>query len=504
MSRRIDYKDTKPNNQQQTFVLSSSPPICSVITRSSCRSSPELLTDIRNAYTSDELCSSILYHGSAADRRDYIVRDGLIYKDGKIYIPNNNDIKTRILHESHDTSISGHIGTAKTNEIISRQFYWPRMSIDVSTYVTSCVACQQNKSSQQAKMGLLLPLPIPDRRWDVVTMDLITALPKTRSGNDAIVVFVDKLTKMVHYAATTTNINAASLAQLFYHEIVRHHGVPRELISDRDPRFTSSFWQTLWGMMGTKITMSTAYHPQTDGQTERANRTLEDMVRAYVNYQQDDWDNHLVSAEFAYNNSVQASTGFSPFYLNSGQHPNLPLTLMKNNVDHTSNETVQTMVKRMIDNVETTTNNLRRAQQQQSIYTNQHRRDHVFSVGDRVLLSTTNLRYDTGRAPKLIAKYIGPFTVKRVINNNAYELDLPSTLHIHPVINISQLKTYRDGVTMFPSRDQPIDRPLPTIIATGEEAWEVESIVKKRVRRYGRGVRTEYLIKWKGYNSLTL
>src|SRR6185312_10187671 len=161
--------------------------------------------------------------------------------------------------------------------------------------------------------------------WQQVSMDLITQLPRSKAGNDAIVVFVDKLTKMVHYVATTTTVTAPQLATLFMREVVRLHGVPESILSDRDPRFTANFWRAFWSQLGTTLTMSTAYHPQTHGQTERANRTLEEMLRARINFQQADWDAHLAAAELAINNASQASTVFSPFFLNYGQHMRLPL-----------------------------------------------------------------------------------------------------------------------------------------------------------------------------------
>jgi transposase InsO family protein len=141
-------------------------------------------------------------------------------------------------------------------------------------------------------------------------MDLITQLPHTKAGNDAIVVVVDKYSKMLHCIPTTTTVTARQLAKLFFNEIVRLHGVPSSIISDRDPRFTSSFWQQLWKQLGTRLAMSTAYHPQTDGQTERANRTIEEMLRAYVNTKQNDWDEYLTAVEIAYNNGKQTSTGY--------------------------------------------------------------------------------------------------------------------------------------------------------------------------------------------------
>ena len=154
-----------------------------------------------------------------------------------------------------------------------------------------------------------MTLPTPSKRWEQVTMDRITQLPITDKGYDSIVVWVDKLSKKAIYAPTQTTITAPELASLMYREVVRHHGVPKSIISDRDPLFTSHFWRSLWELTGTKLNMSTAYHPQSDGQTERQNRTLEQYLRAHVNYHQNDWDKYLTSAEIAYNNSVNALTG---------------------------------------------------------------------------------------------------------------------------------------------------------------------------------------------------
>ena len=254
----------------------------------------------------------------------FVIRDGVIYtSEEKVYVPNNRTIKTRIMHECHDATMSGHLGTAKTLERCTRSFYWPRMHDEVRTYVQSCMACrQQTQQSTPSRSVAILTDSRPSLQQ--VTMDLITQLPKTERGYDAVVVFVDKLSKMIHIAPAHTTVSAPDLARIMIHEVVRLHGVPESIVSDRDLRFTSMFWRSLWSHFGTQLKMSTAYHPQTDGQTERANRTIEDMRRNYVSWEQDDWDQNL-TCEFAYNNSVQASTGCTPFYLYSGQHPLSPV-----------------------------------------------------------------------------------------------------------------------------------------------------------------------------------
>ena len=175
--------------------------------------------------------------------------------------------------------------------------------------------------------GLLQPLDTPTTRWEQITMDFIVQLPLTKQGYDAIFVVVDKLFKRAHFIPTHTSATAPETAKLFFNVIFKDHGLPRTIISDRDAKFTSKFWQQLFKELGTTLSMSTSFHPQTDGQTERTNRTLEEMLRAYVNYKQDNWDEYLPLAEFAYNNSKQASTGFTPFELDCGQHPITPPSL---------------------------------------------------------------------------------------------------------------------------------------------------------------------------------
>jgi hypothetical protein len=455
------------------------------------------LADIWDAYPRDPAYVAEQRKRHREPSHPLQLKGGFLYHGERLYIPNDQELKARILHECHDAPWSGHLGTEKTLEQAKRRFYWPGMDQEIRRYVSSCDACQRNKPSQQAPMGLLQPLPIPKYPWQQVSMDLITQLPRTRSGHDAIVVFVDKLTKMVHYAATTTNVTAPQLAHIFLEQVVRHHGLPSSILSDRDPRFTGNFWRTLWKCLGTQLTMSTAFHPQTDGQTERANRTLEEMLRAYVNFRQDDWDKHLVAAEIAFNSSKHASTGFTPYYLNYGRDVMTPLDLAIEAARTSSNPEAAERIRALHEDLERARQSLQRAQQRQARHVDGHRRHVEFKVGDQVLLSTQHLKLEgaDSRTTKFAYKYIGPFKIKRVVNSNAYELELPAGMQIHPVINISRLKKYQDGREQFPLR-QVDERPGPAAVtAEGEEVYEVESILAKR----GRGARVEYLVKWRGW-----
>lgn len=492
LSRRIDHQDKEQKVQAANIN-------CNAITYNNLitTDTDNLVNEIKKGYEQDEECKRILQGKTV---QEYMVKDGLIQcrdNPNRILISKKDKrIQTKIIYESHDATIGGHLGIAKTTELIMRRFIWRGMHQDVKDYVTSCVSCQTSKPSNQLPMGLLKPLPIPDRNWEIISMDLITQLPRTRRGNDAIIVVVDKLSKMAHFLPSVTAISAPELARLIYDGVVRLHGVPKGIISDRDVRFTSNFWRSLWELTGTKLLMSTAYHPQTDGQTERMNRTLEDILRTYTNYEQNDWDEQLSSAEFAYNNSIQASTGFTPFYLNSGQHPNLPITSSIPNDELSSNPTANEMVTTISETITKAKQNILAAQQRQSIYANEKRREVIFKLGDKVLLSTQNIR-NQNQAPKLAPKYIGPFAITRVVSDVAYQLELPSNMKIHNVFHVSKLRKYVDGAEEFPDREV-IVRSSPVIV-DGEEAWEVERVVRKRTRKVGHRSVVEYFVLWKNY-----
>jgi transposase InsO family protein len=220
-------------------------------------------------------------------------------------------------------------------------------------------------------------------------MDFITQLPKTKAGHDAIVVFVDVFSKMVHFVPTKTTATAPETAKLFFDHIFRLHGLPQSIVSDRDAKFTSRFWQTLFKTLGTKLAMSTAFHPQTDGQTERANRTLEDMLRAVVGYRQDDWDNHLAAAEFACNNAPNASTGMTPFKINSGHEPHNPyafITTIPDEIPATAD-----FLQQMLNLTHQASDALVLAKANQEKNANRSCRDVDYQVGDQVLLSSNHI-----------------------------------------------------------------------------------------------------------------
>jgi hypothetical protein len=244
--------------------------------------------------------------------------------------------------------------------------------------------------------------------------------------------------------------------------------------------------------------MSTPNHAETDGQTERANRTIEEMLRAYVNAHHDDWDEHLTAVEFAYNDSVQTSTGFSPFYLNHGQHPNVPLAIASGLPTSCQPESASSFVQRLQKDIQLAKQALLKAQERQAHFANRGRRDHIFKVGDKVLLSADHLHPPEGavKFKKLSKKAYGPFKIVKVVSPVAYELNLPKHYRMHPVVHISHLREFKEAADQFPERQQFYTPPPPDVIK-GEEHFRVEAFVGRR----GEGNKLRYLVRWAGYGA---
>ncbi|GMF31646.1 unnamed protein product [Phytophthora fragariaefolia] len=262
----------------------------------------------------------------------YSVVEGLLYYqvDGgdepRIVVPNDEDLRHRVLYEAHDTPLSGHLGREKTYTSAARNFWWPHMYKWVRKYVQISETCQRVKPAPSASAPLM-SLSVPVDCWRSVSMDFIFELPADARGHTGILVFVCRLSKMVRLVAVRKSVTAPRTAQLFVDNVFRHHGLPEAFVSDRDPRFVSHFWQHLFHLLGTRLDMSTADHFQTDGQMERVKRVLEDTLRSVCAAEPTTWSTLLPQVEFALNNAVHSSTGFTPFYVNGLRHPRTPLTL---------------------------------------------------------------------------------------------------------------------------------------------------------------------------------
>ena len=422
-----------------------------------------------------------------------LTQHGQFWRNSKLhaaplYIPDAGNLQLQCLQEVHDHPISGHVGMHKTRDLLARPYWWPSWSKDVHEYVRTCASCQRNKAGNTKRAGQLQPLPIPDAPWMSVGMDWITHLPATPRGHTSILVCVDRLSKMVHLIATKDTSGAEDTARLFFDNVVRLHGVPKSIVSDRDARFTSYFWASLCDRLGVDRSMSTAFHPETDGQTERCNRILQDMLRHYINPMHNDWDEHLSAVEFAINNSYQESIQMSPFMLVYGQDPPTPTTLRVSGIDNPKALKVSTTLMERIAAAKLA---LTAAQQRQKANADKKRGDVEFQEQQEVLLSTRNINIKGVGSLKFMPKWIGPFTVVKRVGKTAYELDLPANMKIHDVFHASLLKPYlKDG------RVQP---PPPKLMVDGQEEFEVEFVLDCRLQKSGRKNKKQYCVKWRGY-----
>ena len=569
LSRRPDYKSSDTLSVHGNTIHS-------VQTR--------LHDDIKAAYVTDEYCKQLLQHFKVLDpavtkklspkiqsrlHRYSYLNDMLYYSldDGdhpRILVPHKEELKRRILYEYHDVPSAGHLGREKTFLAVSRDYYWPHLYKWVRHYVRTCEVCQRVKPSRSLQAPLQ-SLPIARDCWKSVSLDFIFGFPPDAQQRTGILVFVDRFSKMVHLVPVMDTITAEESAQHFLDTVFRLHGMPETIVSDRDPRFTGGFWKHLFHLVGTKLTMSTTAHPETDGQTERVNRVLVSIFRSYAATVYKDWSKLLPMAEFAINNAVHVSHGYTPFYVNHLVHPRLPISLSGGSheisvggnpsdseihtesndrvvemdfnpdlghpiedvsvndhidqghshvvptrldhdiggmnegpIDPTSDipmdieedrigqSTVNDIIHEMYDinEVDITSggslvtskiavavsqfldkrsaiikdiqDSLASAVDRQKEQADKKGRKlfNKFIIGDKVLLSTKGLpasAVSNYGSSKLLPNYIGPFTVVRVVNDQAYTLSIPSKMKLHPTFYVGLLKPYVDSTDFVES-----------------------------------------------------
>ena len=413
--------------------------------------------------------------------------DGFWFKGSLLVVPALASVRQACISDMHDPPGRGHLGITKTLHHLQRFFWWPNMLKDVTAFVNTCVTCQRDKPSNHKPSGLMQPVISPALPWHTVSMDFIVALPLTSAGYDAICVFVDKFTKMVHLVPTHTTVTSLQVAHLLNDTILSKHGWPVSLITDRDSKFMSTLFQECLRLHGIQHCPTTAFHPQSDGQTERVNRVLNDMLRHYVNPVQSDWDMFLSTAEFAINNAWHESVQNTPFFLNHGRHPRCPMTSA---LDLSPSPAAQNFSSAWQSALSKAKLALEAAQQRQKLYYDHRRQDLILHPGQEVLLSTKNIPFKHGKN-KFLPKWIGPFRVSHSVGPLAYALELPPTMKIHNVFHVNLLKPYRsDG------RCQP---PPPVVQLDGSLEFEVETILSHRTVKRGKSNRLSFLVKWLGF-----
>lgn len=430
------------------------------------------------------LGSDALAQAQSPPTTPYRWEDGLLLHHTFIYVP--EALRLDLLRMHHDDPLAGHFGVHRTLELLSRNYWFPSMAAYVRDYVGTCDLCMRGKPSRHRKHGELMPLPVPAGPWKGLSCDFITDLPPS-NHHDALLVFVDRFTKMTHLVPCNKTTDAPEFAHLFVDHIVRLHGLPESIVSDRGSIFTSHFWTALSKLLKVKGRLSTAFHPQTDGQTERMNQTIEQYLRIYCNYQQDNWYTLLSLAEFAYNNAYQSTIKCSPFFANYGFNPSFHIDLRTTPTHNVP--AAKEYAERLVRHHDSLIENVKHAQDSQARYYDSHHERIEFSVGDHVWLLSTNLHTER-QSKKLDWKRLGPFQIIERIGLQAYRLALPPRMKIHPVFHISLLELHRRST--IPGRSQP---PPPPVVIEDELEWEVEEILdSKHIRRH-----LHYKVRWTGH-----
>lgn len=414
---------------------------------------------------------------------------GIVTWRDRVYVPRDKGLRGKIIRLNHDTPSAGHPGRYKTQELITRNYWWPGIQADVRRYIDGCEACQRTKAHHNKPAAPLHPHEIPSRNWEVISVDMVGPLPDSL-GQNALLNVICTRSKQLISIPTDSELSAEGWARLFIQHVYRRTGLPRKIISDRGPQFVSKFIEALYRLLGIQGNPSTAYHPQTDGQTERVNQEVEQYLRLFVNHRQSDWAEWIPIAEFSYNNRVHSSTGYSPFFLNYGFHPSAGT----GHRVEVRNESAQQFVDRLTKAREDADAALKFSQSQMKLYYDRKRTaSRPYKAGDLVWLEGTNIKTDRP-AKKLEDRRYGPFKILKQIGASAFKLHIPRKWRgIHPVVNEALLTPYTPPA--YP--DQRATRPPVPDVLEPTEDWVVEEVVDCREEK--KPGTYSYLVHWKDH-----
>jgi hypothetical protein len=453
---------------------------------------PDWIIEARDEWKNDEKVWTLierLQQDSGASDTFTWKNNSLWYKD-RLYLCKNSQLKQKVLLELHTSPVGGHSGFLKTYHRVKKDFFWDGLKTDVQRLVAECLVCQQNKVETIKTPGLLQPLSIPSQRWEEVSMDFITGLPKSE-GKSVIMVIVDRLTKYAHFCALSHPFKASTVATTFMETVQKLHGNPKIIVSDRDPIFTGHFWTELFSCLGTQLAHSSSYHPQSDGQTEIVNKCLEGYLRCFVSDKQAQWFKWLPLEEWWYNTSFHTATKMTPFMALYGYHPPSITSSLK---EKSKVQAVEDHIENQQQVLQILKDNLTMAQNRMKQQADQHRSERSFEVGDWVFLRLQPYKQmslkQAKKDNKLSPKYYGPYKVLQKIGTMAYKLELPASSRVHPVFHVSCLKkVIGDKI--------PVQTILPELDEEGKMILEPEAITDTRIRQLRNRSISEYLIKWR-------
>jgi transposase InsO family protein len=418
--------------------------------------------------------------------QDWEEHNGLVFYKGRLYIPKDTDLRRKILRKCHDSQLTGHPGQHGTLELVSQLYWWPSMTTFVRKYVAGCDTCQRHKPARHPR-ALLQPHEVPEGPWQTVGVDLITGLPKV-GKYDAIVVYIDHYSKQVHALPTTADVDAEGIADIHYREIFRLHGIPAKIVSDRGPQFAARLTKALYHKLGITHALTTAYHPQSNGQTERANQEVERHLRLFTTARQDDWVKHLPTAEFVLNNRMHSAHQMAPFEVMYGYRPDFTVPVGP----PTKFPALDVRLRQLRDARKDAEAALRQEKQaMKETFEAGKPAPHSFTPGQKVWLSSKDISL-AQPSRKLAPRQLGPYDVLERTGELTYRLQLPPSMRQHPVFHVDRLSPW------VGNEINGQDPPPPAPVEVDDELeYEVDRILDSRKYRNQH----QYLVQWKGYNA---
>ncbi|KAJ7959586.1 Ty3/gypsy retrotransposon protein [Quillaja saponaria] len=427
-----------------------------------------------------------LQAGSIKDSK-FTWQEGLLKKKGKLVVGKNPELRKDLLDLFHASSVGGHSGVQATLKRLQNVFYWKGMQRAVRNLVRECDICQKYKTETNAYPGLLTPLPIPKRLWSSISMDFIEGLPESDKKNVVLVV-VDRLSKFSHFVGLRHPYTALTVAQAFTDQVYKFQGLPENIVSDRDPVFMSKFWTELFKIQGVQLNHSSAYHPQSDGQTEVVNRTVEAYLRCFARDCPKHWSKWLSLAQYWYNTNYRTTIQMSPYHAVFGQEPPSHIPYTKSDSE---NDAVDRSLSAKEGVIQLLKENIKKAQNRMKMQADRHRTERAYEVGNWVYLKLQSYKQhsiNSSKFHKLAAKYYGPFLILKKIGLVAYALQLPPSAKIHNVFHVSLLKTHHGR--------HEVQAQLPQFSEDGLVSPEPVKVLDKRMVKKNNKAVVQLLVEW--------